>query len=85
MKQNITALTLALLGAFAAYSQVTLNTTPSRSVGTPISNANTVEGFNTPFNTPNLVEGKELFNPFGIALGHLGQSTDSVCFRHWKQ
>jgi uncharacterized protein (TIGR03437 family) len=68
MKQNITALTLALLGTFAAYSQVTLNTTPSRSVGTPISNSNTVEGFNSPFNTPNLVEGKELFNPFGIAL-----------------
>ena len=68
MKQNITALTLALLGALAAYPQVTLNTTPSRSVGTPIANSNTIEGFNSPFNTPNLVEGKELFNPFGITL-----------------
>ena len=63
MKHNITALTLALFGVAAAYPQVTLNTTPSRSVGAPISNSNTVEGSN-----PNLVEGKELYKPYGIAL-----------------
>ena len=63
MKHNITVLSLAFFGTFAAYPQVTLNTTPSRSVGAPIPNSNTVEGSN-----PNLVEGKELFSPYGLAL-----------------
>jgi uncharacterized protein (TIGR03437 family) len=53
-------LSLALLGATAAFPQVTLNTTPSRSVGTALLNP---ESYN-----PNLVEGKELFNPAGIAI-----------------
>lgn len=66
MKYTILVLGAALLCANGAYSQVPLNTTPSRSVGTPLvnpANLNQVKGAN-----PNLVEGKELFNPEGIAL-----------------
>ncbi|HWC97630.1 MAG TPA: hypothetical protein VG456_12785 [Candidatus Sulfopaludibacter sp.] len=60
MKQKTIALTLALLGVTAAFPQVTLNTAPSRSVGTAVLNPES--------SNPNLVEGKELFNPEGIAL-----------------
>jgi uncharacterized protein (TIGR03437 family) len=55
-----TVLSLALLGATAAYPQVTLNTTPSRSVGTALLNPES--------SNPNLVEGKELYTPDAIAL-----------------
>jgi len=60
MNHNLIVFTLALLGATAAYPQVTLNTAPSRSVGTPIPNSES--------STPNLVEGKELYHPWGVAL-----------------
>jgi uncharacterized protein (TIGR03437 family) len=63
MKYTIIVFSLALIGATAAYPQVTLNPLPSRSVGTPIANSNTVEGTN-----PNLVEGKELFSPWAVAV-----------------
>ena len=60
MKPNLIVLSLAIFGATAAYPQVTLNTTPSRSVGQPVA---VPESSN-----PNLVEGKELYDPQGIAL-----------------
>ena len=55
-----TVLSLVLLGATAAFPQVTLNTTPSRSVGTALLNPES--------SNPNLVEGKELYNPEAVAL-----------------
>ncbi|HWB87012.1 MAG TPA: hypothetical protein VG675_22910 [Bryobacteraceae bacterium] len=51
---------LILFGAAAGYSQVTLNPNATRAVGQP---QLTVSSSN-----PNLVEGRELFNPQGIAL-----------------
>jgi len=60
MKHNISVFSLAFLGATAMYSQVTLSTTPARSVGTALQNPESAN--------PNLVEGKELFSPRGIAL-----------------
>ncbi len=60
MKHYINALSLTLFGAALAHAQVTLNTTPSRSAGTPIPNPES--------SFPNLVEGRELYNPWGVAL-----------------
>jgi uncharacterized protein (TIGR03437 family) len=61
MKYYTTAvLSLALFCAPAVFPQVTLNTTPSRSVGTALLNPES--------SNPNLVEGKELYNPEGVAL-----------------
>ncbi len=60
MKHTTAVLALGLFGAALAHSQVTLNTTPSRSAGTPLPNPES--------SFPNLVEGKELFSPWGIAL-----------------
>ena len=60
MKHYNSVLTLALFGAVAAHSQVALNTTPSRSAGTPLPNPES--------SFPNLVEGRELFSPWAVAL-----------------
>jgi uncharacterized protein (TIGR03437 family) len=56
----------ALLSAASAFCQVTLNTAPSRTVGhpaTPVVEQNSLYSAN-----PNLVEGRELLQPFGLAL-----------------
>jgi uncharacterized protein (TIGR03437 family) len=65
MKSNyIIASALALFTAFvsAAQTPVTLNTTPSRLVGHP------AEGITPTTVIPNLVEGREFWQPQGIAL-----------------
>src|SRR5579885_2872690 len=56
----IAVLSLALFSAAEGFSQVTLNPVASRSVGQPQLNPKT--------GNPNLVEGRELFSPFGVAL-----------------
>ena len=58
----ICVLTIAVFGAAPAYSQITLNPVPERAVGTP---QLIVE--NSP-QSPNLVEGRELFAPQAVAL-----------------
>lgn len=60
MKPNIFVLSLAFFGTAVAWPQVTLNSTPSRSVGQPVAVPES--------NNPNLVEGKELYNPQAIVL-----------------
>jgi len=63
MKQRyICVLTLAVFGIAPAYSQIVLNPVPVRAVGTP---QLTVE--NSP-QSPNLVEGRELYAPQAVAL-----------------
>jgi uncharacterized protein (TIGR03437 family) len=64
MKQCLSIVSLALLGATAAFAQAALNTFPSRIVGHP--NAEQLAPLAS--STPNLVEGRELYNPEGIAL-----------------
>ncbi|MEI9975178.1 MAG: hypothetical protein WDO73_25855 [Ignavibacteriota bacterium] len=62
MKNYISVLTLAVLGGAPAYSQITLNQTAERAVGTPqLIVANSPQ-------SPNLVEGRELFAPQSVAL-----------------
>ena len=63
--QTIRVFCLALFGAVACFPQtlVPLNTTPSRIVGHPNPEQNTLASA-----SPNLVEGRELFAPQGIAL-----------------
>jgi uncharacterized protein (TIGR03437 family) len=63
--QTIPVFCLALFGAVAGFSQtlVPLNTIPSRIVGHPNPEQNTLASL-----SPNLVEGRELFAPQGIAL-----------------
>ena len=53
------------VGALACFAQSSapLNTFPSRIVGHPLPEQNTLSSIN-----PNLVEGRELFSPLGIAL-----------------
>jgi uncharacterized protein (TIGR03437 family) len=67
MKRHLFAfLLITLAGAYAGFSQsVTLNSTPSKAVGQPklfpLSNITT-------YLAPNLVEGRELNFPFGLAI-----------------
>ena len=61
---------LALLGATAAWPQVNLNPLPSRVLGRPVTPQ--VEQFNPYSGNPNLVEGRELYNPMGIAIDTSG-------------
>src|SRR5215470_6668785 len=65
MRYTLTLPLLAGLGAVAGFSQnpVSLNPTPSRIVGHP-----QPEVLNLNSAAPNLVEGRELFQPQGIAL-----------------
>ena len=70
-------LSIALSTASLVLGQVTLNPTPSRVVGHPrlqLSNGN-----------PNLVEGRELYSPQGIAVDTSGQPADSVRGGHGQQ
>ena len=60
----LSTLSLALVGATAAFSQAALNTSPSRIVGHP----NPEQLGPLASSNPNLVEGRELYNPEGIAL-----------------
>jgi uncharacterized protein (TIGR03437 family) len=54
---------LVFFGATSGFAQVTLNTIPSRILGHP-----TAEGFNVTNFNPNLVEGRELYSPAGLAI-----------------
>jgi uncharacterized protein (TIGR03437 family) len=58
--KHTSVLFLTLLGAAAGFSQVTLNTVPARAIGQPILIPES--------GNPNLVEGRELFQPQGIAV-----------------
>jgi uncharacterized protein (TIGR03437 family) len=62
LSKNLCSITVALICATAGRAQITLNTVPTREIGQPRLEA-------IPSNTnPNLVEGRELYNPTGIAL-----------------
>ena len=65
-QQHILVFCLALLCAGAAWPQINLNPAPSRTVGHPVTpqvEQNALYSAN-----PNLVEGRELYQPQGIAL-----------------
>lgn len=62
--KNTLSVIVALVCATAGRAQITLNTVPTREIGQP-----RLEALPSPSNTnPNLVEGRELYNPMGIAL-----------------
>jgi uncharacterized protein (TIGR03437 family) len=65
LSKNVFSVIVALICATAGRAQITLNTVPTREIGQPqlLSNPFTIPNAN-----PNLVEGRELFNPTGIAL-----------------
>ncbi|MDE3165809.1 MAG: hypothetical protein KGN36_08390 [Acidobacteriota bacterium] len=62
--QKATTLTLLTFCAGACYAQVTINPVPSRSVG----QARQLSGYAVDTSAPNLVEGREMYQPAGIAL-----------------
>src|SRR5215470_9598670 len=55
-----------LIFAAAASAQVTLNSVPSREIGHAI--LPKPDPFNVTTVSPNLVEGRELFNPYAVAI-----------------
>ena len=60
-KKHISVLTLAFAGAASASAQnITLNSVPSRSIGSPALNISSTN--------PNLVEGREFYYPQGVAV-----------------
>src|SRR5215813_6365314 len=66
MKSAFSLATIAVFvqgAAFAQIAPVPLNLSPSRILGHPLA-----ETFNIASASPNLVEGRELFQPHGIAL-----------------
>jgi hypothetical protein len=66
LSKNVIFITATLVCATAGRAQITLNTVPTREIGQPqLSSSNP---FAIPNANPNLVEGRELFNPAGVAL-----------------
>src|ERR1022692_806620 len=60
-KKYISVLTLVFAGAASAFAQnITLNSVPSRSIGSPALNISSTN--------PNLVEGREFYYPQGVAV-----------------
>ena len=59
------SITVALCCATAGRAQITLNTVPTREIGQPQLLSNP---FALPNANPNLVEGRELYNPTAVAL-----------------
>src|ERR1035441_9833120 len=65
LSKNFFYVTVALCCANTGRAQITLNTVPTREIGQPRLLSNTLA---VPNANPNLVEGRELYNPTGIAL-----------------
>ena len=65
LSKNLSALIVTLICSVAGRAQITLNTVPTREIGQPQLLSNP---FSLPNVNPNLVEGRELYNPSGIAL-----------------
>ena len=65
LSKNVILVSVALVCASSGFAQITLNTVPTREIGQPqlLSNPFTIPNAN-----PNLVEGRELSSPVGIAL-----------------
>ena len=63
---SVYLLVLILIVSATASAQVTLNTVPSRELGQPI--LPKPDPFAITTSNPNLVEGREFYNPFGIAV-----------------
>ena len=59
-QKHISVLTLAFAGAATAFAQITLNSVPSRSIGSPALNISST--------SPNLVEGREFYLPQSVAV-----------------
>ncbi len=65
LRKTTRVITLAIICAGAGFAQITLNTIPTREVGQPQLLANP---FSAPNTNPNLVEGREFYQPNGLAL-----------------
>src|ERR1035438_4394873 len=59
-QKYISVLTLAFAGAVTGFAQITLNSVPSRSIGSPALNITSTN--------PNLVEGREFYSPQSVAV-----------------
>src|SRR5260370_36183285 len=66
--KNILFVAFALIYATAGQAQITLNTVPTREVGQAQSPELSANPFAIPNGNPNLVEGREIYSPTGIAL-----------------
>ena len=65
LSKNVIFVSATLVCAPAGRAQITLNTVPTREIGQPQLLSNP---FAIPNANPNLVEGRELSNPGGVAL-----------------
>src|ERR1035438_7658440 len=68
LSKNSLSIIVALFCATAGRAQITLNTVPTREVGQPTTPELLLNPFAVPNANPNLVEGREFYNPSGIAL-----------------
>ena len=68
---KIRVLTLAVLCTSAGLAQITLNQLPTREIGQPQTARSRTRLTCSTFN-PNLVEGREFFNPVGLGAGYFG-------------
>jgi uncharacterized protein (TIGR03437 family) len=59
-QKYISVLTLAFAGAVTGFAQITLNSVPSRSIGSPALNITSLN--------PNLVDGREFYSPQSVAV-----------------
>src|ERR1039457_24126 len=68
LSKNSVYIIAALFCATAGRAQITLNTVPTREIGQPQTPELALNPFAVPNLNPNLVEGRELYGPTGIAL-----------------
>src|ERR1039457_3183798 len=68
LSKNSLYIIAALFCATAGRAQITLNTVPTREIGQPSTPELLLSPFAVPNANPNLVEGREFYNPTGIAL-----------------
>src|ERR1017187_7287923 len=68
LSKNSLYIIAALFCATAGRAQITLNTVPTREIGQPQTPELALNPFAVPNLNPNLVEGRELYSPTGIAL-----------------
>jgi hypothetical protein len=84
-KDSLVRVLLSLVCSTAGFSRPMLNSVPSRIVGHAPNPAAPAEGLNPTNFNPNLVEGRELYSPSGLALDTSVTPSILLCQRYAQQ